>query len=129
MANNEQVENLDFNELVARRGGSDRNEQESYLARVVMQLMIDYFGRGTRLPDENLLHALIAQGAVDKICEKDVFAAMEVLDAFYRMVARTLLDDSSFDPQGIRSKAMEFMQIREQSDRKIQREAGIWQEV
>ena len=125
MASNEQVEELDFNALVTLRGGSNRNEQEGYLARVVMQLMIDCFGRGTSLPDENLLHALIAKGAVAEICEKDVFAAMEVLDAFYRMIARALLDDPSFNPQGIRSKVMEFMQIRGQRDWEIQREAGI----
>ena len=125
MTNNRQDEKMAFNALVTRRGGSDRKDQEDYLARVIMQLMIDHFGRGTRLPDANILHALIAKGAVDKVCEKDVFAAMEVLDAFYRMVACALLDDPCFDPQGIRSKAIEFMQIREERDREIQRTAGI----
>ena len=126
MANNERDEELDFNALVTLRAGSKtRKEQEEYLAKVVMQLMINYFGRGRRLPDANLLHALIAKGAVGKICEKNVFAAMEVLDAFYRMIACALLDDPGFDPQGIRSKAMEYMQIREERDREIQRKAGI----
>lgn len=109
MANNEQVENLDFNELVTRCAGSARKDQEHYLANVVMHLMMKPVEQDARLPDSNVLHAFIANGAVGKICEKDVSVAMKVLDAFYCMVARAFLDDPDYNPDNIRSKAMEFM--------------------
>ena len=119
MANNEQVENQDFNELVKRRAGSARKDQEHYLANVVMHLMMKPIEQDARLPDSNVLHAFIAKGSVGKICEKDVSVAMKVLDAFYYMVARAFLDDPDYNPDNIRSKAMEFMRTHKQGDKKV----------
>lgn len=119
MANNEQVENLDFNELVTRCAGSARKDQEHYLANVVMHLMMKPVEQDARLPDSNVLHAFIANGAVGKICEKDVSVAMKVLDAFYCMVACAFLDDPDYNPDNIRSKAMEFMRTHKRGEKKI----------
>ena len=47
MMGNGQADKLDFNALVARCAGPDGNEQESYLARVVMKVLIEHFGRDT----------------------------------------------------------------------------------
>lgn len=109
MANNEQVENLDFHALVVRCAGPDRKRQKEYLVRVVMQLMIKHFGRDMSLPDAKVLNALIAKGVVDKLCEKDVISAMKVLDMFYGKIACAFLDDPEFNPAGLRSDTMEFM--------------------
>ena len=110
MANNEQVEKLDFNALITRYAGSgDRKVQERYLVWAVMQLMIKYFGRDTRLPDANVLKVLIAKGIIDKLCEKDVISAMKVLDMFYDKIACAFLDYPDFDPVGLRSEVMDFM--------------------
>ena len=120
MANNEQVEKLDFNTLVALRAGSKvRKVQEEYLANVVMHLMMKPVDHDARLPDSNILHTFIAKGSVDKICEKDVSVAMKVLDAFYCMVACAFLNDPDYNPDNIRSKAMEFMRTHKQGEKKV----------
>ena len=109
MSTNEQNEELDFNTLVTRRAGPGREEQVDYLVKVVMHLMMKPFERDARLPDSNVLHTLIAKGAIDKISEKYVLAAMKVLDTFYYTIACSVLDDPDFNPDGIRSKVMQFM--------------------
>ncbi len=120
MANNEQVENLDFNALVTLRAGSKvRKVQEEYLANVVMHLMMKPVDHDARLPDSNVLHTFIAKGSMGKICEKDVSVAMKVLDAFYCMVARAFLDDPDYNPDNIRSKAMEFMWTHKHGEKKV----------
>ena len=43
MASNDRVAELDFNALVVRCAGPDKEDQVAYLARVVMKLLIQLF--------------------------------------------------------------------------------------
>ena len=101
MTNCEQ-DKLDFDVLVARCAGPDRKEQECYLARVIMKLLIERFGRDSHLPDANVLWVL-------GICEDDVVAAMRVLDGIYTWVSKSLLGDSRCDMSAIREGARDEM--------------------
>ena len=118
MASNEQVEEQDFNALVVRCAGRDKKEQEEYLVRVVMKLLIQHFGRGKKLPDENVLRAI-------GICEEDTRVAMKVLDSIYEYVIKALLGDPCCDLLGIRSEAIKYMRSELERRQTIQREAGI----
>ena len=118
MASNEQVEEQDFNALVVRCAGRDKKEQEEYLVRVVMKLLIQHFGRGKKLPDENVLRAI-------GICEEDTQVAMKVLDGIYAWVSKGLLGDHCCDLSGIRSEAIEYMRSELERREAIQREAGV----
>ena len=102
MASNKQVEELDFNALVVRCAGPDKEEQEAYLVKVVMKLLIQHFGRGKKLPDENVLRAI-------GICEKDTQVAMKVLDSIYEYVVKALLGDHRSDLLGISPEIIEYM--------------------
>ena len=125
MTNNERKGSLDFNALVTRCAGPDRKEQETYLVRLVAKLLIGYFGRDPSLPDANVLRAMTAKGIVNDVVEKDVFAAIKVLDTFYGMIARAFLDYPDFDTCDIRSEAIKYMQSDLKRRHDIQREAGI----
>ena len=118
MASDKQDENLDFNALVVRCAGHDKKEQEEYLVKVVMKLLIQHFGRGSKLPDGNVFQVL-------KICEEDTRVAIRVLDSIYEHVVKALLGDPCCDLLGIRSEIIEY--IRSELERRlaIQREAGI----
>jgi len=118
MASNEQIEKQDFNALVVRCAGPDKKEQEEYLVSVVMKLLIQRFGRGRKLPDENVLRVL-------GIREEDTQVAMKVLDGIYAWVSKGLLDDPCCDLPGIRSEAIEYMRSDLERRQAIQREAGI----
>lgn len=110
MTSHEQDDKRDFNDLVARCAGPDRKEQERYLAKVIMQVMISDYGRDAKLPDANALQAFMEKGVAEEILRRDVSTAMKVLDAFYDMIARAFLNGLDFDQLGLRSKAMAFMQ-------------------
>ena len=125
MMEEKQINAMSFHELVKVCGGTRRDEQIDYLVKIVMQMMIEYFGRDTRLPDANVLHALIQKGVVNEICEKDVVTAMKVLDRFYEMIASALIDDPNFDPSNVRSKVMELMRKKMYDRITIQQEASI----
>ena len=118
MASNKQVEELDFNALVVRCAGPDKEEQEAYLVKVVMKLLIQHFGRGKKLPDENVLRAI-------GICEKDTQVAMKVLDSIYEYVVKALLGDPRCDLLGISPEIIEYMRSELERREAIQREAGI----
>ena len=118
MANNEQVEEQDFNALVVRCAGPDKKEQEEYLVRVVMKLLIQRFGRGSKLPDGNVFRVL-------EICKEDTQVAMKVLDCIYTCVVKALLEDPRRDLLGISSEAIEYMRSELERRQAIQREAGI----
>ena len=123
MMNNRNVD--EFNSLVVQCAGPERKDQETYLIRVIMKVMIEFFERDTRLPDANVLHALIAKGIVNEICEANVFAAMKVLDTFYKTIACALLDDPDFDPSNIRSEVITVMQKGMSNRRAIQSKASV----
>ena len=118
MANNEQVEKLDFNALVVQCAGPDRKEQESFLAVVVMKSLIERLGRDSYLPDKNVLRVL-------GVREEDVSAAIRVLDGVYAWVSKSLLGDPCCDLLYIRSYAIKYMRAELERRQKIQREAGI----
>ena len=118
MANNEQVEELDFNALVVRCAGPDKKEQEEYLVRVVMKLLIQRYGRDSKLPDANVLRVL-------GIREEDTRVAMKVLDGIYTWVSKGLLDDPCCDLPSIRSEIVEYMQSDLERRHAIQREVEI----
>ena len=118
MASNEQVEEQGFNALVVRCAGRDKKEQEEYLVRVVMKLLIQHFGRGKKLPDENVLRAI-------GICEEDTQVAMKVLDSIYEYVVKALLEDPRRDLLGISPEIIEYMRSELERRQAIQREAGI----
>lgn len=105
-----QIGSMGFYELIEVCGGQSREEQLRYLVKVVMQLMINHLGRDAKLPDANVLHALVAKGLVTEIFEKDVSAAMKVLDSLYEQIACAFIDDPDFNPSNLRSEAIEFMQ-------------------
>ena len=125
MANCEQDDKMDFTTLITKCAGPDGKEQEAYLVRLVAKLMIGYFGRDPSLPDVNVLRAMTAKGIVNEVVEKDVFAAIKVLDTFYGMIARAFLDDPDFDPSGIRSDAIKFMRKELRERRAVQQGANI----
>lgn len=118
MASNDRVAELDFNALVVRCAGPDKEGQEEYLDRVVMKLLIQRFGRGKKLPDENVLRAI-------GICEEDTRVAMKVLDGIYAWVSKGLLGDPCCDCLGIRSEIVEYMRSDLERRQAIQREVGI----
>ena len=118
MASNDRVAELDFNALVVRCAGPDKEEQKAYLVKVVMKLLIQHFGRGKKLPDENVLRAI-------GICEEDTRVAMKVLDGIYAWVSKGLLGDPCCDRLGIRSEIVEYMRSDLERRQAIQREAGI----
>ena len=118
MASNEQVEKQDFNALVARCAGPVKEEQEAYLVKVVMKLLIQHFGRGKKLPDENVLRAI-------GICEEDTRVATKVLDSIYEFVVKALLEDPRRDLLGISPEIIEYMRSELERRQAIQREAGI----
>ena len=101
MASNDRIAEMDFNALVVRCAGPDKEGQEEYLDRVVMKLLIQRFGRGKKLPDENVLRAI-------GICEEDTRVAMKVLDGIYAWVSKGLLGDPCCDRLGIRSEIVEL---------------------
>lgn len=125
MTNHELDEKMDFATLITKCAGPDRKDQETYLVRLVAKLLIGYFGRDPSLPDANVLRAMVAKGIVNEVVEKDIFAAIKVLDTFYGMIARAFLNDPDFDPSGIRSDAIKFMQEELRERRAIQQEANI----
>lgn len=118
MANNEQIEEMDFNTLLLRCAGPDGKEQEGFLVRVVMKSLIELLGRGSHLPDENVLRAL-------GVCEEEVTFAIRVLDSVYAWVSKSLIGDPCCDLQYIRSYAIKFMRAELKRRQEIQREAGI----
>ncbi len=118
MASNDRDEELGFNALVVRCAGPDKEEQEEYLVKVVMKLLIQRLGRGKKLPDENVLRAI-------GICEEDTRVAMKVLDGIYAWVSKGLLGDPCCDLPGIRSEIVEYMRSDLERRQAIQREAGI----
>ena len=118
MASNDRDEELDLNALVARCAGPDKKEQGEYLVKVIMKLLIQHFGRGKKLPDENVLRVL-------GICEEDTRVAMKVLDGIYAWVSKSLLGDSCCDLPNIHSEAIEYMRSDLERRQAIQREAGI----
>lgn len=118
MANNEQVEKQDFNALVVRCAGPDKKEQEEYLVKVVIKLLIQHLGRGKKLPDENVLRAI-------GICEEDTRVATKVLDSIYEFVVKALLEDPRRDLLGISPEIIEYMRSELERRQAIQREAGI----
>ena len=96
----------DFNALVEACAGPDRKEQTNYLVKVVMKIMIEFYGRNLiqKLPDANVLlrHSLgdlIGNGGAD----------IELLDAIYLALAKSLLGDVHNHPSDIRSKVKEYM--------------------
>ena len=125
MTNHELEDKMDFATLITKCAGPDRKDQETYLVRLVAKLLIGYFGRDPSLPDANVLRAMSAKGIVNEVVEKDVFAAIKVLDTFYCMIARAFLDYPDFDPSGIRSDAIKFMLEELRKKRAIQRDANI----
>lgn len=118
MTDVEQVEGMDFNALVVRCAGHDKKEQEEYLVKVVMKLLIQRFGRDEKLPDANVLRVL-------GISEEDTQVAMKVLDGIYAWVSKGLLGDPCCNLPGIRSEAIKYMRSELERRRAIQREAGV----
>ena len=121
MANNEQIENLDFNKLVTLRAGSKvRKVREEYLAKVVKGLMIKRFGKGGQFPDEKILQV------IKTVCEDDTRASWEIKDGLFPLyvaVAKAFLDDAEYDLFDMRLEAIEFLRQEEPRnfnfDRKI----------
>ncbi len=118
MANNEQAEGRDFNVLVEQCAGPDRKEQESYLARVVMKVMIKQYGEGKVFPDS------LDLPKIEDFAKKDVQAAWVMLDAIYSCVSKSLLGDSCH-MLDIRSEVIKYMLSELERRQEIQREAGI----
>ena len=123
MANNEQVENLDFNALVAQCAGSeDREGQEEYLAKVVMGLMIDRLGEGKRFPDEKVLELIKTD------CKDDAKATLQIKDRLFPLyiaVAKALLDDADYDLFDMRNEAIEFLRQEEPRTFKHNRKTSV----
>ena len=123
MANDEQVENLDFNVLVARCAGSeDRNVQEEYLAKVVMELMIEYFGEGTRFSDEKVIQVIKKEGEVDA---KVSWQIKDRIFPLYIAVAKALLDDMNYDLFDMRINAIKFLRQKEPRTFKVDRKERV----
>ena len=118
MASNDRVAELDFNALVVRCAGPDKKEQEEYLVKVVMKLLIQRYGRDSKLPDANVLRVL-------GIREEDTRVAMKVLDGIYAWVSKGLIGDPYCDLPGIRSEIVEYMRSDLERRQAIQREVGI----
>ncbi len=123
MVNTEQVEKEDFNALVAWCAGSeDRKGQEEYLAKVVMELMIDRLGKGNRFPDEKVLELIKAD------CEGDVKAPLQINDRLFPLyiaVAKALLDDADYDLFDIRLDAIKFLRQKEPRTFNFDRKVSI----
>ena len=118
MANNEQEEKLDFNALVEQCAGPNRKEQESYLARVVMKVMIEKYGKGEVIPDS------LGLPKIEEFAKKDVQTAEVILDAIYSCVSKSLLGDSCHMLY-LRSEAIKYMLSELERRQKIQCEAGV----
>ena len=118
MVSNDRYEELGFNALVVRCAGPDKEEQEEYLVKVVMKLLIQRLGRGKKLPDENVLRAI-------GICEEDTRVAMKVLDSIYEYVVKALFEDPRRDLLGISPEIIEYVRSELERRQAIQREASI----
>lgn len=110
MADNEQVEKRDIKELVAQSSGSDAKKvQEEYLAKIVRELMIKRFGRGSRFPDEKILQ-VIKLTCEDNANANVTWKINDGLLPLYVAVAKALLDDEEYDLFDMRHDAIKYMQ-------------------
>ena len=118
MVNTEQVEKEDFNALVVQCAGPDRKEQEGYIARVIMKVMNEQYGKGGIIPDS------LGIPKIETFVQKDLHTAWALLSVIYSCLARSLLGDSCH-MLDIRSKARKHMQAELERRQEIKREAGI----
>ena len=105
MEDNEQAEKCDIKELVAQCTGSGAKKvQEEYLAKVVRELMIKRFGKGSGFPDEKILQVT---------CEDNAKGTWKIIDGLFPLyvaVAKALLDDVEYDLFDMRLEAVKYMQ-------------------
>lgn len=129
MVNDERDTEMDLNSLVADCAGLGCREQESYLSRLVMKILIEHYRRTQPVPDANVLRVFgagddvlqaIRKGDTDCIC-----AVMRALDCFYAQVARSLLSDSNYDVYDVREKAIAYMHSDLRRRRVIQQDAEV----
>ena len=107
----------EFNALVAECAGTDKkDEQVSYLAKVIMKAMKDRYRKGDKIPDS------LGIPAIEEFAEKDAYTACKILDALYSFVSESLLDGSIMN---IRADAIRIMQEELNRRQKIQQEANI----
>lgn len=122
MANNEQVENLDFNALVTLRAGSKvRKVQEEYLVRTLMAVVAERTKNRDGLSDHEVLKAL----GIDKT--DDVYATIKMAGSsiIYAAVAKMLLDDPSQGLDTVRVEVAKRIHEAINRDKEIRQEANI----
>ena len=103
MADNEHIN--EFNKLVTECASSKgRDEQVSYLAKVVRKVMKKRYGAGKKTPDS--INSLEGRTPA----QEDMHNAWMILDSFYSDVTKLLLDDPSFDVLDIRTGVIREMQ-------------------
>ena len=103
MADNEHIN--EFNKLVTECASSKgRDEQVSYLTKVVRKVMKKRYGVGKKAPDS------INSLEVRTPAQEDMHNAWVILDSFYSDVTKLLLDDPSFDVLDIRTGVIREMQ-------------------
>lgn len=120
MSVNEQE--VSFKDLVEACAGANRNDQEDYLVRAIMKFMVERYGGDHKVspPDANILQRhglgdLIGNGGAD----------IELLDAIYSALSRSLLDDTDYHPNDLRPKIVEYMRSDLRRRHEIQEEVGV----
>lgn len=110
----------DFHSLLVACAGQSRQEQKTYLMRLIMKFMIERFKQDQKLPDANVRRQI---GFVNI---KDTEEAIKILDACYFLMATALLDGSDVDLTDIRLRASAYMRADLERRQTIQKEAGLY---
>lgn len=102
---------MDLKELTERCAGAEKKEQEAFLGNVLLKVMINKFGRGSKLPDGNAVPAVLEIMPVLDVehARGNPADAAKVLDDFYQIATKLLLEDVDFDILDLRSAVKEYM--------------------
>ena len=118
MASDEQNEKQDLNVLVAQCAGPDRKEQERFLVRAIMKVLIEQYGKGEKIPDS------LGLPEIEEFAKHDAYTTCMILTVIYSFVAESLLNDS-LHMLDIRSWVIKYMQSELERRQKIQHKAGV----
>ena len=102
---------MNLNKLTELCAGAEKKTQEAFLENVLLKVMIDKFGRGCKLPDENAIPAVLENMPVLDVeyVRENPVVATKILDAFYKIVSKLLLEDTNFDMLDLRSTSEAYL--------------------